>query len=105
MNSCIENNVKIFISKYWHYKKDKLKIETTLDDIGMFGDDKYDFIVDFTKEFNLSLENFPFDKYIDDEVSDVLGLRKLLYGKKLRKICPITISMLIEWIEKGYWGE
>lgn len=103
MSSVIEDNVKIFISKYWQYRQDKLKIETTLDDIGMFGDDKYDFIIDFTRKFNLSVGNFPFDKYIDDEGG--YFIRKLLFRKRLRKIYPISISMLIEWLEKGYWEE
>jgi hypothetical protein len=103
MNNLTEQKVKTFISKYWHYKLDKLKIETTLDDIGMYGDDTYDFIIAFAKEFNLSMENLPFDKYVDDEGWDFI--RKLLFGKRLSKIYPISISMLINWVEKGYWEE
>lgn len=103
MNNVIDHTVKTFISKYWDYKLDKLKIETSLDDIGMFGDDKYDFIINFTKEFNLSVKNFPFEKYIDDEGGNFI--RKFLFGNRLRKIYPITILMLIKWVEQGYWKE
>ncbi|MDR2123346.1 MAG: DUF1493 family protein [Flavobacteriaceae bacterium] len=99
----MEQKVKAFISKYWRYKLDKLKTETTLDDMGMFGDDKYDFIIDFAKEFDLSMENLPFDKYVDYEGWGFI--RKLLFGERLRKIHPITISMLTDWVEKGYWEE
>ncbi|CVK16173.1 Protein of unknown function (DUF1493) [Apibacter mensalis] len=103
MYSLNEDKVKIFIGKYWNFKLDKLKLETTLDDIGMFGDDKYEFIIDFTKEFNLSIKQFPFDKYIDDEGG--YFIRKFLFGKKLRKIQPITLLMLVNWVDKGYWEE
>jgi len=102
-NNTIEYQVKTFICEYWSYKLDKLKLETTLDDIGMFGDDKYDFIISFCKKFNLNTERFPFDKYVDDEGG--YFIRKLLFRKEKRKIYPISILVLINWIEKGYWEE
>jgi len=58
-NNIVEHQIKTFICEYWNYKLDKLKLETTLDDIGMFGDDKYDFIISFCKKFNLNMERFP----------------------------------------------
>lgn len=97
----IEYDVKTFICDYWYYKLDKLKSETTLDDIGMFGDDKYDFIISFCEKFNLKSEDFPFDKYIDDEGGSFI--LRFFYKSKMRKIYPVSISMLIEWVEKGYW--
>ncbi len=103
MDNHIEPKIKIFISKYWGYKLEKLKLQTTLDDIGMFGDDKYNFIVDFAKEFNLNIEGFPFNKYIDDEGGNFI--RRILFKKRLRKIYPITILMLISWVEGRSWGQ
>lgn len=73
----LDKVVKTFISKYWYYNIDKLISNTTLDEIGMFGDDKYDFIVAFTKEFNLNKDNFRFDKHGGNFI------RKFLFGNRL----------------------
>lgn len=107
MKNRTDYKVKEFISSYWHYDIKNITLEKSLDDLGMYGDDKEDFINDFAKHFSLSLENFPFNHYIDDESVDVFGFgdfikRNFLYGTK-REIRLIYISMLIKWVEKGCW--
>lgn len=49
------DQLKDFISKYWRYKKHKIEDTTTLDKLGMYGDDKYDFLIAMGKEFNVDL--------------------------------------------------
>lgn len=102
----IEYEVKKFIKEYWNCNIDKLNLNTRLDDIGMYGDDKYDFIIDFSKNFKLKIdEDFSFKDYIDDE-SDYLGIgyifEKIFLKEKKKKIKTINISKLIEWINLGY---
>ena len=98
------NQVLNYISKYWSYDINKLTINKSLDDLGMYGDDKYDFIIDFAKAFNLNINEFPFDKYIEDE-GDFFGIgafiKKNIFNKKSRDIKPITISMLLKWVESN----
>jgi len=92
-----------YVSEYWRYEKDKIKQDTTLDEIGMYGDDKYDFLIDLAKKFNLDLKNFPFDNYVDDEIIDPFGLRDILlkfFGKTTRRIEPITIEDLVTIIKE-----
>ena len=100
------NKILNFISEYWSYDINKLTEYKSLDDLGMYGDDKYDFIIDFAKVFDFNIEEFPFDKYVEDE-SDFWGIgsliNKIIFNKKPREIKPITISMLIKWAENGYW--
>lgn len=92
--------LKDFISDYWRYKRHKIEDSTTLDKLGMYGDDKYDFLIYMGKEFNVDMTDFPFDKYVDDE-ADFWGvceaIRKL-FGKKIRKIYPITIQELVDFM-------
>lgn len=92
--------LKDFISDYWRYKRHKIEDSTTLDKLGMYGDDKYDFLIDMGKEFNVDMTDFLFDKYVDDE-ADFWGvgeaIRKL-FGKKIRKIYPITIQELVDFM-------
>ena len=99
----IEQRVIEYISKYWSYDINKLRLNTTLDDIGMFGDDKYDFLIDFGNEYNLDMIDFPFGKYIDDE-GDILSigffLKKLFKGES-KKQEKITIQMLINWVKEN----
>jgi hypothetical protein len=103
MDDTIENRVKIFISEYWHYNVEKLNLDTTLDDIGFFGDDKYDFIISFAKYFNLNVDNFNFKEYVDDEVFDLFNIKKVFMKVSYRKTIPIKISKLINWVEKNEW--
>lgn len=59
--------LQVYISKYWTCSITKIKINTTLDDLGMFGDDKLDFLNDYSREFNVDISGFDFDKYIEPE--------------------------------------
>lgn len=95
------DQLKDFISKYWRYKKHKIEDTTTLDKLGMYGDDKYDFLIAMGKEFNVDMTNFSFDKYVDDEVVDPFGIGEAirkLFGKKIRKIYPITVQELVDFM-------
>lgn len=99
----INNKIFSYISNYWNCSIDELLPQTTLDDIGMYGDDKLDFIKGFVNEFQLDLTHFSFEKYIDDEGGGFL--RNLLFGNKLRKIEPISIEMLIKCVDLGIWKD
>ncbi len=71
------NLLRDYICEYWSYKKDKIVTKTTLDDLGMFGNDKYNFLRFFFK-------------------------KKLTQKYDVKSI---SIEMLLNSIKKGEWTE
>jgi len=97
----MKEEIKDFVSDFWSYKKDKIKIEKSLDDLGMYGDDKRDFLMSFIHKFNIESSNLDYDKYCEKEVFNPL---KLLFYKKINKeVIEITIKHLIKVAEKKVW--
>lgn len=98
-------NLVNFISSFWNYKPDKITLDKSLDDLGMFGNDKTDFIYAFSKEFKIDITELKFEDYIEPEPSFLMYLDSLCqvifrmklthkYDKK-----PITIRHLVEAIK------
>ena len=104
----VRDKVFKFVSNYWSYDVNKLTPTKTLDELGLFGDDKYDFIVEFSKDFNLDITGFPFINYVENE-GDTLGIgiffKKYILRQKNKKIYEISIAKLIKWVDKGSWQE
>lgn len=110
----MNNNIyllKGFIYEYWSFNKNKIFEKTTLDDLGMFGDDKYDFLIEFSKKFNVDISNIKFELYVEPEPSLLMYLDSFMrcfFKKKLTEkynVKKITIEMLVNSIEKGKWIE
>lgn len=105
------NLLKDFIGHYLSLKKDKIVAITTLDDLGMFGNDKYDFLIDYSKKFNVDISNLKYDLYIEPEPSLIMHLdnfSRFLFNKKLTNkydVKTISVEMLVSSMEKGKWIE
>jgi hypothetical protein len=101
--------LKDYIFDYWSFKKDKIFEKTTLDDMGMFGNDKYDFLVDFSKKFNVDISNIKFELYVEPEPSLIMHLdsfMRFFFKRKLTQkydVKDISIEMLVNSMEKGKW--
>ncbi len=66
----ISKKVKEFISSYGYASLEDLSDETRIeDDLGITGDDAYDFMEDYQNEFEVDLTGFQFDKHFGPETS------------------------------------
>lgn len=99
-----------YIRKYWSCSVTEVNLNASLDDLGMFGDDKIDFLNDYSKTFNVDLSGFDFNKYIESEPDMSLlidnisqFLLKNRFTTKFDKEV-ITVSMLVEGINNGRIG-
>jgi len=93
--------LKIFISKYVLVDKDKIFTDTSLNkDLGLYGEEAYDFIHDFSKTFNVDISQFEFDRYFRPEMDIITKLisKKVGMGKK-RSL--LYVQSLAEAIKKG----
>ena len=61
----MEKEFKIFISDFWSYKIEKIRLESTLDDLGMYADDKKDFLNSLFQKFDIKFNNMEFDKFCE----------------------------------------
>jgi hypothetical protein len=97
------DELKFFISEFWSYNIKKITSEKTLDDIGMYGDDKRDFFNAYFKKYKIDCLNFDYDKYCEPENFNPFFL--LLNNKNSDKIISVSINHLNKVIEKGEWFE
>ena len=87
--------LNIFIQNYWGVDKSKLSFDTLIeDDLGISGDDAYEFIVAFKNNFNIDIDSFVFTDYFESEPS-------LLSCFKPAPIKRLSIKMLYDAIEEG----
>lgn len=76
--------VKLIEDKMGRYKKRQLQRETRLEaDLGMIGDDAFEFLEDFSKRFNVDLTDFKINEYFSSEGDGLLtGLMGFFLGRK-----------------------
>ena len=71
------------------------------EDLGVTGDDAYEFISEFSKVFSIDVSSFDYDSYFSPEGDGVLSfIFNLIKGNKKEKKF-LTISDLQESIKKG----
>ncbi len=88
MNTDLENFIKEYMQEPLLQLDSDIIIE---DDLGISGDDAYDFIVLFSKQFGVNISNFKFDKYFYSEPSLFLSWKKRT---------PLTLGLLEEAIKE-----
>ena len=72
-------------------------LQTSLQRIGMDGDDAVAFMSRFAEEFRVDMKNFNFTKYF--------GLEGLWLAGLWKKQSPLTISDLVAVAKSGVWPE
>ena len=109
MNKTNLEKVRQFISNYWSYDIGKISLNTTIDDLGLYGDDKYDFLLEFSRRFDLDSSKINYINYIDNEPNLVMQIREIfryIFKKKNNDsdtIIPITVKMLVDSVDNGEW--
>ena len=86
----LERKIVDLISYHSGYKKEKITPETgLLDDVGMDGDDSWEFFEDFSNKFNVDLGSMQYDRHFGPE--GFTPLQGLLFF-------PRVAGFLLVWI-------
>lgn len=114
MSTRIERQVKRFVARELAVRVGRLKLDTTLfGDLRTDGDDGFDLIVAFGKEFDVSLRRFNPAKHFGPEglFCEPVGCLYALYqafflrldAHEVAGLKPIRIRDLIDAAETGEW--
>ena len=81
--------------------------ETALEkDLGISGDDAVEFLMDFSKEFNVDMSNFDIKKYFFPEGDSILpAIVRLFTGKRQRKQKELRLGDLGKAVIAGRLDE
>ena len=100
--------VKQLVSKKWSVKMEKLSNETRLShDLGMDGDDGWEFMEDFAKHFQVDMSDFEFSLHFGEEAGGdpITLLYFLIFKSKRPKFIPITVRDLANSAKQKRWIE
>ncbi|MPT36670.1 MAG: DUF1493 family protein [Flavobacterium sp.] len=94
------NELKLFLSEFWSYNITKIKEEYSLDDLGMYGDDKRDFLKAFFEKFDIDSEDMNYEKFCEPEIFNPLSF---IFKKMKNEKIKIPINHLVSVIKKRKW--
>ncbi|HRY34191.1 MAG TPA: DUF1493 family protein [Bacteroidales bacterium] len=95
------DNIKSFVEEIrWKYPFE-LQRETRVEqDLGLTGDEAYEFMETFSKRFSIDITNFEFSNYFEPEGDKILpAIIRLFTGKKKEKKKVLTLGDLEKAIE------
>ena len=96
-----------FVSEYWKIRdKNSIKANTSLSNLGFYGDDKLEFIESFFSSFGIDYSDFDYNRYIEPEKGffNPFSLVKLLFGYYEKNIYEeITIEDLTNALNSKKW--
>lgn len=99
--------VRNFISEFCGIKNLKtIKKEKTLSELGLYGDDKLEFMQSFFSSFDIDCTSFEWKKYIESEGGfiNIKGFYRFIWGKSKEKDeFEISVEELIYSFEKKVW--
>jgi hypothetical protein len=91
-----------FLSVFWSYNKRKISINNSLDDLGMYGDDKRDFLKSFVRTFNIESANLNYNKFCEPEVFNPFSAL-IKKNKKDEIILKVSLSHLVNVMKEKKW--
>lgn len=101
--------VKKFISNFCGILDlNTIKPEKTLSELGLYGDDKFEFMQSFFNTFKIDNTSFDWNKYIEPEggFMSIIGLFKFIFRKTTEnKAFEISVEDLIFAFEKKVWDK
>lgn len=91
----LEEIANLVVDKMGKYRK-PLTRQTSLEkDLGMSGDDAVEFLLEFSKKFNVDIGNFKFKECFSPEGDFILpAILRFLTGKKSEKHAELTLGDL-----------
>ena len=102
MSNNFERIKDLLFKKRWEYDFPINRETTVQKDLKLWGDDAFEFIEAFGKEFNVDLSEFEIKRYFRPEGDLILPaiIRTILF-KKEAKYTPLTLGDLEDSIDKG----
>lgn len=101
--------VKKFISNFCGILDlNTIKPEKTLSELGLYGDDKLEFMQSFFYDFKIDNTSFDWKKHIEPEGGfiSITGVFKFIFGKTTeKKDFEISVEDLIYALEKKVWNK
>ena len=96
MNDEIFGKIKLLVEQQMgRYKKPLLRTTTLEKDLGMSGDDAVEFILEFSKLFNVDISKFEIGKYFYPEGDSILpALFRIFTGEKNPKQMELNLGSL-----------
>jgi len=96
------NKLISFINEFWPFNNNiELKKSTALcKDLGIGGDDADELIYEFSKKFNINIDDFTISKYFEG-YSESVFLTNIFSNKKSPKEKELTLGDLEEAIQSG----
>ncbi|MGN6196470.1 MAG: DUF1493 family protein [Ginsengibacter sp.] len=106
MKKEIFESIKEFTIKQTGIKEDKVKENSSIDGLGIYGDDAIDYIIAFGNEFNVDVSRFRAADYFSAEGIDFISpfIRAVTKQKMPRKKV-LTIMHLVKAVESGRLDE
>ena len=103
----IFDRLKIFVIKEAAVEEEEVIEDASLEnDLGVHGDDAVEFIVAFSKEFNVDVSRFMAAEYFSPEGDVILpAIIRLFTGKKKAKQKDLTIRHLVKAVIAGQLDE
>jgi acyl carrier protein len=101
------NKLRSFVIEESAVDDEEITRDTKIEnDLGVTGDDAVDFMVAYGKVFNVDVTEFMAADYFDGEGSEILlGIYRLLTGKKKKKKKILTVGHLEKGIVAGQLNE
>ncbi len=104
-NEGIEEHIRQFTSNELRVKPEKLKAQTSLQDLGVDGDDGIEFMQAFAQRFGVNLADFESSFYFGAEggCNPLILLVYLFFPASRPKFVPITVSDLLQAAQERKW--
>lgn len=108
----LETRLLDFVADQTKYAREKLRLETTLQEIGVEGDDADELFLAFAKEFAVDLSAFRIERHFHPEsecmVSPIALLSLLVSSLTGRPVPPsslepVTVRDLVDAAASGKW--
>jgi len=82
-----------------------IEYNTKINKLNTLSEDNDRFIKLFQSEFKVDMSSFPYYQYFEEDEFIFLSLIKRLFHGKIKNKKNLTVSHLLEVIEKGHWFE
>ncbi len=103
MNEEIFEKVRELVAEHHAMDKNKLSEQTELYELGMDGDDAWEFLIEFSDKFSVDMSQFEFRKHFNPEGFNPISFIYLLFARDKWRKMPITLRDLTEAVEKKKW--
>jgi acyl carrier protein len=98
----LEKIKQMVVKQRWEYDFPLTRETTLRKDLKLWGDDAFEFIEAYGREFSVDLSEFDIKKYFPPEGDSILpAIIRVFCLKKEPKYFPLTLGDLDEGIKKG----